>query len=45
MTEEEIYQKLTELFCKTFKREGIVISSDTCRYSRVDISYIYESGL
>ena len=29
MTEEEIYQKLTELFCKTFKREGIVISSDT----------------
>ena len=29
MTEEEIYQKLTELFCKNFKREGIVISSDT----------------
>jgi acyl carrier protein len=28
MTEEEIYQKLTELFCKTFKREGIVISPD-----------------
>ena len=34
MTEEEIYQKLTELFCKTFKREGIVITSDT---SAVDI--------
>ena len=29
MTGEEIYQKRTELCCKTFKREGIVISSDT----------------
>ena len=29
MTEEQIYHKLTELFCKTFKREGLFITSDT----------------
>ncbi len=29
MTEEQIYHKLTELFCKTIKREGLVITSDT----------------
>ena len=29
MTEEEIYQKLTELFCKTLQREGIAITPDT----------------
>ena len=29
MTQEEIYQCLTELFCKTFKREGLVITADT----------------
>lgn len=34
MTEEEIYQKLAALFCKTFKREDIIITPDT---SAVDI--------
>lgn len=29
MTEEEIYQKLTVLFCKTFKRESLIITPDT----------------
>ena len=29
MTEEEIYQKLAALFCKTFKREDIIITPDT----------------
>ena len=29
MTEEEIYQKLTVLLCKTFKREGLIITPDT----------------
>ena len=29
MTEEEIYRKLTDLFCNTFQREGIVITPDT----------------
>jgi acyl carrier protein len=34
MTEEEIYQELAALFCKTFKREDIIITPDT---SAVDI--------
>lgn len=29
MTEEEIYQELTVLFCKTFKRESLIITPDT----------------
>ena len=29
MTEEEIYQELAALFCKTFKREDIIITPDT----------------
>lgn len=29
MTEDAIYQKLTALFCKTFKRDGLTITPDT----------------